>query len=315
MYELKRIPEDFIVEEVSNRTFNEGKYAVFFMTKRNYNTEDAIFKISDFLKIQRKNISYAGTKDRNAITSQYITILNAPRSDAELKDITLKYVGTTNKPLSLGDLDGNKFKITIRNLSSEKIVLISDFVNYFDEQRFSKNNVVIGRAIIKKDYAAVCKIIIEEGSRQSEEIKVFLEKNKNAYLNALKIIPKKILLIYVHAYQSSLWNNIVKSLAEKNVDVKEIPLPGFDVEPDESIKEVFYETLASEEISLRDFILRDFPEISLEGANRKVKAEIKNLKVHEFEDDEINEGKKKVVVEFFLYKGNYATMAIKNLVV
>ena len=36
------------------------------LTKKNYTTEKAIYKIATTLRIDRKNISYAGTKDKKA---------------------------------------------------------------------------------------------------------------------------------------------------------------------------------------------------------------------------------------------------------
>ena len=38
----------------------------------------------------------------------------------------------------------------------------------------------------------------------------YLEKNKNDYIGALRLIPKKILWLYIHSYQSYLWNIIAK---------------------------------------------------------------------------------------------------------
>ncbi|MGV8169502.1 MAG: tRNA pseudouridine(13) synthase TruD [Candidatus Nanoarchaeia archaeon] len=313
MFKLKQIPEDFIVEEVPNREFDGGKYAVFLLIKKNYNTEDAVQRISDFLKVQRRNVAYAGAKDRNAVTSQFISVLGAPKQDFELKDISLKHAGETNSPISLGDLKGNKFRITVRNIQEEKINNISEFINYFDEQRFSKNNAEIGEAIIKRNYAEACRLIMEDDSKDSAAVKEMLDKNKNAYLNALKSVPRKIILIYVHAFQSKIWNELAERIVQEKIGVAAAPLPGFGTEPDEKIKKLYEEILEKNKVSSRDFILRDFPEISLEGSEREIKVQVHDLKIGNLEEDELNPGMKKAAVEFFLGKGSYATMAVKNM--
>lgn len=51
----------------------------------------------------------------------------------------------------------------------------------------------------------------------------------------------------------------------------------------------------------------------LEGSSRKALVEVKDLEVNPLEKDELNPGKKKVVLKFFLTKGSYATMVIKKL--
>jgi tRNA pseudouridine13 synthase len=313
MYKIKQIPEDFMVEEVPDREFAEsGKYSVYILKKTNYNTEDAVAKICDSLNIQRKNISYAGAKDRNAVTSQYIAVTGKARN-IEQKDIVLEHKGFTDKPISLGDLKGNKFVITIRNIEYEKIKKIHSFINYFDSQRFSTNNAEIGRYIITKNYKSACELIMSENSRNSENIKLFLQKHKNAYLNALKLVPKKILQVYMHAYQSLLWNKAVEKLSNDD-SLKTLPIVGFGVELEGTAKEIYDEILSVEKITLRDFILRDFPEISLEGVEREIRVKVEDLDISEPKADELNAGTKKVVVSFFLKKGAYATMAVKNMV-
>ena len=117
---IKFKPEDFLVEEIPCREFKEkGRYLILKMAKKNYNTEDAVQQISKKLKIPRKNIGYAGTKDRKAITKQYISIQQASKEriqGLEIKDINLEFIGYSEAPLSLGELEGNKFTITIRNI-------------------------------------------------------------------------------------------------------------------------------------------------------------------------------------------------------
>jgi len=42
---------------------------------------------------------------------------------------------------------------------------------------------------------------------------------------------------------------------------------------------------------------------------------MENLKIEEFSNDEMNEGRYKIVFSFCLKKGSYATIAIKSLLI
>lgn len=318
MYELKKVPEDFIVEEIPVREFEEdGIYLICLMRKINYNTEDAVQTLSRALGTTRKNISYAGTKDRNAVTYQYISLFKGTKEriqNLKLKDISLEIVGRSNAPLSLGDLKGNNFEITVRNLESDsKINKITKFPNYFDKQRFSVQNIDIGRAIVKKDYKEACGLIAND-FQYGRMIKQTLDKESTNYIRALHQMPIKILLIFVHAYQSFLWNKTVEEYLRIEQDHKEnIPLIGFTDLEDDDLKPILDKILKKEDITNRDFIIREIPHISLEGTERKLFMNIENLEIGNLEADELNKGKKKVKIKFFLEKGSYATMAIKHL--
>lgn len=326
LYSIKQKLEDFQVIEIPNRTFSEeGPYSVWRLTKTNYNTEDAIQTLIRALKIQRKQISYAGTKDKQAITTQYITITNSTKEHIqriELKDIELKYEGQTKTPLSLGDLNGNKFVITIRNLSDEDVTafrLPTDrpllVPNYFGEQRFQKNNSEIGKLLVKKKFKEVVDLL-KEDFQYGEKLKEYSEKYNGDSINALRQIPKKILSIYVHAYQSKLWNETVEKLLKDNPEQKqiEIPLIGFGMElENKKIQTIIEEIMKKEEINERDFIIREFPEISAQGGDRKLFSEITNFKTSELKKDEINPEKYKIILEFELGKGSYATTVLKHI--
>lgn len=319
MYKLKQIPEDFIVEEVSDQNFEkEGKYLICKLEKKNYNTEDAVQTLCRALNTIRKNIGYAGTKDRNAVTTQYVSLYMGSKervSNLELKDITLEIVGRSKSPLSLGDLKGNEFTIIIRNLETNiKIKRIKKFPNYFDKQRFSKNNIRIGKSLIKKQFSDACEII-KEDNQYGSGVKEKLEKQPHNYTEALQQVPEKILLIYVHAYQSYIWNETVEEYTKKEREQTEIPLIGFGTEiEDKELQKIIEKILTKENLTLRDFIIREFPYISLEGTSRKLYSEIENLEIGKEETDELNEGKKKISIKFFLKKGSYATMAVKHLI-
>ena len=212
MYKIKVKPEDFWVKEISNvKTEKYSDYSIFHLKKKDYTTIRAIQNIADKLKIKVKRIGFAGTKDKIAITEQYISIFKTNIKNLKLKDIFLTYIGKSDKPISLGDLKGNEFKIIVKNLSNKDIKKLKNnkiekIPNYFGEQRFSKNNKDIGKNIIKNKFKETVDLIIKNDNEYGNKIKKFLKINKNNYIGALRLIPKKILQLYVHSYQSYIWN-------------------------------------------------------------------------------------------------------------
>jgi len=67
-----------------------------------------------------------------------------------------------------------------------------------------------------------------------------------------------------------------------------------------------------EEIKREDFIIKEIPELVTESKYRDAFIDVKNIKCY-WDDDELNEGRFKVELKFFLPKGSYATMLIKKL--
>ncbi|MBI4141477.1 tRNA pseudouridine(13) synthase TruD [Candidatus Woesearchaeota archaeon] len=331
MYKIKQQPTDFVVKEIFSPQIKEtGKYAYFTLKKTNYTTLDAVQKIANTLGIPLKHIGFAGTKDKRAITEQTCSAKNIKKEQLlriKLKDIEINFIGYVDKPVSLGDHEGNYFKITIRNITktpSKK----TNFINYFGEQRFNKNNAEIGKLLTQKKFKeALFKLSLDERNGTSSvstaeilnepAIKAHLEQYPQDYLGAIKKLPIKQLKFYIHAYQAKLWNEMAENtLAEqrsavhrKSATEKTIPIIGFGTKETNLIKEI----LKKEGITTRDFIIKPFPELSSEGGERVVFSEAKNLKISELEDDDLNAGMKKITLEFELQKGSYATEFVRQL--
>ena len=297
MYILKQIPEDFIVNEVTNIEFKPGKFYCYWLKKKDYTTLAAVQLVAKANNIKLADISWAGNKDRKAITRQMISVKNSLYK-IEFKDVELVFAGTLDQPVSLGMLKGNNFIVTVRNI--EKIPKMSDnFINFFGEQRFSENNARIGRAVIKGDF-----------KKTAELLKLDIKDNN--FISAIRSLPKKILSLYIHAYQSLIWNKAVELFIKDSPDYDqsaEILIVGFG---SENLDEYTKKILEAENISQRDFIIKQLPDISSEGSQRKVWAKVQNLKVNKLESDELNAGKKKIKLEFFLSKGCYATEFIRQ---
>ncbi|MBI1968815.1 tRNA pseudouridine(13) synthase TruD, partial [Candidatus Woesearchaeota archaeon] len=95
-----------------------------------------------------------------------------------------------------------------------------------------------------------------------------------------------------------------------------IPLIGFgseELEKEPEMKELIATLLEKESITYNDFIIRQLPDITPEGELRKAFIEVKDFQMSSPEDDELNPEKKKVMVQFFLPKGSYATMVIRKM--
>jgi len=327
MYELKKTPEDFIVEELTNVEFKDvGRYSYYLLEKKEYNSEKIIQEISKKYDIPRNRFGYAGNKDKQAITKQYFSLLGTiPESTKDFYSV--KLVGRGDKPISLGDLVGNKFIITVRNIE-KKPELIQNVINYFGEQRFSRNNFEAGISILKGDFKKA------SGLMEHNSVKEHLTKKPNDHVGAIKTVPYKILTIYINSVQSLLWNEVAaeyirkksKNIFEVNysmgkyvfsnslVENIDIPLICLDTEFSDPIIEGLYdETMKKYSLTSRNFIVRSIPNLSPMGNMRNLISEVKDMTVSELLEDELNSGKKKVVLEFFLGKGSYATVVIKKI--
>ena len=320
MYKIKQSPEDFIVKEITNiKIKDSGKYIICLLKKTSYTTIRAIEQIAKALNKKPKEIGFAGTKDRNAITEQYISIKNAKKKDVErvrVKDIEIKFVGYSDIPISLGDLKGNEFIITIKGLTNKEILSLKNMINkkiimpnFFGEQRFSERNVEIGKSLIKSNFKETIKIILDTNRDSKEGMVDFLENNQNNYVGALKLMPKRLLRLYVHAYQSYLWNKTLEEYIKKDKKNMLIPIVGFGTEiEDKEIEKAINKIMKKEKITFRSFINRQFPELSSEGSLRDAFVKVEGIEI-------MDNGKDFVKIKFRLQKGSYATVAVEFLLV
>jgi len=142
---LKRIPEDFRVDELTDIVPAEGPFALYRLTKRWIGTPEAVETLAESWRIERARISYGGLKDFHAVTTQYLTIERGPRRDLHHARFDVAYLGQVPQPFQAGDIRGNGFQIVLRDLDAAAAVrcqaalagvAVSGVPNYFDDQRF-----------------------------------------------------------------------------------------------------------------------------------------------------------------------------------
>ncbi|MDD9954140.1 MAG: tRNA pseudouridine(13) synthase TruD [Candidatus Woesearchaeota archaeon] len=315
---LKTTPTDFIVVEQAEHKVEEGPYTLVQLTKTNMTTEAALQALQKYTKVPRRFIGYAGTKDKIAVTTQYVTVkctpdaLNNFTHDA----IQLEVIGTVKEPLVLGMLDGNHFEIIARDCE-QKPTERTQIPNYFDEQRFSTSNVAVGRAIVQGKFKEAA-VAADEPS-----VNEYLQEKPTDFVGALRTLPKHTLLMYVHAYQSWLFNDVLRNyirkhdqdareidgsvqltLPSKELLNEEIPLIGFASALQEPFTTWYNELLQKDNLTQRSFVVRALPFLTLEGTTRSAFFPVKNVEI-----EKMNEVTYKVC--FDLPKGCYATITMK----
>ena len=113
---IKQKPEDFIVREILDLEIKEGPYSYYKLWKKDMDQMKAIEIVSKLTRTKSKLINFAGTKDKRAITEQYISIPNGKKIDYIGEDIKIKYIGKGKERISLGQLEANEFEITVREV-------------------------------------------------------------------------------------------------------------------------------------------------------------------------------------------------------
>ena len=148
---FKSTPDDFHVNELFKGSFSgAGEHILLNIEKRGLTTGDLIKSLARLINKPIKMISYAGLKDRQALTTQWISI-HAPgeviEGIGELKSAGWCVLEHTrhHKKLRPGFLTGNQFMVRLRDVSDmanllERIELVKTFgvPNYFGEQRFGR---------------------------------------------------------------------------------------------------------------------------------------------------------------------------------
>ncbi|BBH06689.1 Pseudouridine synthase family protein [Prunus dulcis] len=168
---------------------NVGKFLRFHLYKENKDTQEALGIIAKMLGIQPRSFGFAGTKDKRAVTTQRLCEgRTCPRP-------------TLGKPI----------------------------YNYIE--RFGSGSVpthLIGATLLRGEWKSTAREYYKETNdiegtlRQlprhlvsEKAILQCLKKCPGNYLQALKAIPRTLRMMYVHSYQSYLWNHAASMRVQK----------------------------------------------------------------------------------------------------
>ncbi len=151
---IRTSPEDFQVDEVLGFDLTgEGEHVCLHIRKRNSNTAFVAKQTAKLAGVKNMDVSYAGLKDRNAVTTQWFSIYlsNKPEPDwtsLNNDEVEVLEVKRHNRKLRRGALQGNRFTLVVRNLEGDidslearlNLVKQGGVPNYFGEQRFGHDS-------------------------------------------------------------------------------------------------------------------------------------------------------------------------------
>ncbi len=161
---FKQSARDFVVEENPLYEFSgEGEHLILFVRKKNLSTLELVSAIAKYLGIQKKEIGYAGLKDKHAMTKQYISLHK--KHEESLEDFNhenIKILSKTyhNNKIRIGHLSSNRFYIKVKKVNPTSAAKIDEALkniskdgmpNFFGYQRFGRdgNNHIDGEKIAK----------------------------------------------------------------------------------------------------------------------------------------------------------------------
>lgn len=255
--------QDFIVDEISDIPISKQKkqYSVYTLAKKGIETFSLIEYLSRKNKIPAEEFRIAGLKDRHAFTTQYITIPSSRKLTLlQEENFSLKHIGYSEKPLRLGDLEGNRFVIVVRNLLRGEIdgvikkaadIESAGVPNYFDSQRFGSviNRNFIAKCLVQKRYEDAVKTHLTmyspfESACTKKDKRYILQNweklptltvgsaglqciideyaSTKSWIRAYRKMPSNLREIIISAYQSYLWNECIKRLLRKTLDTKRL---------------------------------------------------------------------------------------------
>lgn len=155
---------DFVVDEIPLYPFTgNGEHLILHVRKKNLSTWDLVALLAKHIGIKPRDIGYAGLKDKNAMTRQYLSL----HKKYERKALTfehengkiLEYTYHKNK-IHMGHLKGNRFFIRLKKVTPTAALKIDEALkairahglpNFFGYQRFgiSGDNYKQGEAILR----------------------------------------------------------------------------------------------------------------------------------------------------------------------
>lgn len=173
---LKASPQDFVVvEDLGYAPDGDGEQLLVRIRKTGCNTRFVAEALAKFVKIHPRDVSFAGMKDRHAVTEQWFCLRLPGKTTPDLRDFVLEGVEVLEsarhrRKLRTGALQGNAFTLVLREVDDRDAaeqrlqqIAAGGVPNYFGSQRFGHG----GNNLLMAQRWAANEIQVRERSKRS----------------------------------------------------------------------------------------------------------------------------------------------------
>ena len=158
---IRSIPEDFIVKEnLAFEPSGAGEHAFLQIEKTGENTDYVARQLARFANVRQRDVSFAGLKDRNAVTTQWFSVWLPGKADpdwTQFETDSMKVLQSMRhaRKLKRGVLSGNSFKLIIRDWQGDQdktirqleAIKANGIANYYGAQRFGNEGQNVNKAL------------------------------------------------------------------------------------------------------------------------------------------------------------------------
>ena len=246
---------------------DHGHFTIAEVSARNWETNTLVHEIANRLHFSKKRISFAGNKDKRALSTQLMSFERVPSEylfQINIKDVSFENIYQSDIPVRIGDLLGNRFEITVRNIDSAitpeqikklifPLVTWGGFPNFYGIQRFGVIRPIthlVGKYIIQGNFEKAVMTYVAHPVKTENEVtyalreelektrdyskafrsypdtlnfeKAMLNKliqNPQDFISAFKELPKNLLLMFINAYESYLFNKILSERIRRKIPI------------------------------------------------------------------------------------------------
>jgi tRNA pseudouridine13 synthase len=215
---LRESPEDFRVRELeafdtqpADAPTGDYPWLVLRATLRRWDTNDFARELANSVGMSRERVTWAGTKDRHAVTTQLFAVRDLDASQVpEIRDADVEVVGRAGRGLEFGDLAGNAFEIVVREPEAPEQAesvqgALAAFAggevgvpNFFGQQRFGSKRPVtheVGLAILRNDWEGAAMAYLgdptEHEPEDSQRAREYVEDTRD-WEGALDEFPQRL---------------------------------------------------------------------------------------------------------------------------